>query len=163
MHVGKCAGVTVRNTLTMNSVSVYEYDMAQADIAGMRRKVIIAVRDPVDRVVSAFNWRHPSNPSIHHNPMVDGQWEQAEHELYECFSTVGEFADALDPALSSRCANVVRRMLTGKKAERGRWSMIGDGVSWYLEPLRSQLLAGDFEFRLTRVESLAEDLEAALA
>merc|ERR1711879_817234 len=51
-------------------------------------KIIITVRDPVARFVSAFNWHHPrANIGSERTPFEIG--------IYECFSHVSELADSL--------------------------------------------------------------------
>ena len=56
--------------------------------------VIVVVRDPVDRVISAFNWHSPNGG----RPMAISDAHPrgtADSILYDCFATVGAFADAV--------------------------------------------------------------------
>lgn len=131
VHVGKCAGATIANTLHAYGISTTEYHMLQVPRDELtRRRVVIAARDPSMRVLSAFNWRHPSNPDLLLNPF-DHTADGIERELYHCFSNVSEFAEALRPRQKhTRCEDVAITMVTGAKQHRGEWSMIGDGFRW---------------------------------
>ena len=107
-------------------------------------KVIVTARDPIDRLISAFNWRHPSNPQIHNNPF-GGRADPEEAKLYHCFDSVHAFAEALDSRNTSTCAELARTMLSGPKSKRGRWSMLGDDMRWYLERVLPQLRRGEID------------------
>ena len=162
VHVGKCAGWTVRDTLRHYGISVWEYHMRQPAPADLqKRKTAITTRDPVDRAVSAFNWRHPSNPQIHNNPF-GGRADPEEARLYHCFDSVHAFAEALDSRNTSTCAELARTMLTGPKSKRGRFSLLGDDVRWYLERVLPQLRRGEVDFTLTHVASLDADVNYAV-
>ena len=162
IHVGKCAGWTVRNTLRNYNITVWEYHMRQPEFSDLEKlKTAITTRDPVDRAVSAFNWRHPSNPQIHNNPFGDSA-DPEESKLYRCFDSVHAFAEALDSQNTTTCAELARTMLTGPKSKRGLWSLIGDDTRWYLERVMSQLRQGEIDFTLTRVANLDADINYAV-
>ena len=92
VHVGKCAGATIANTLHANGISTTEYHMLQIPQEELlRRRVVIAARSPSARVISAFNWRHPSNPYLLLNPF-DSKADGIERELYHCFNKTCIFA-----------------------------------------------------------------------
>ena len=162
VHVGKCAGWTVRDTLRQYGITVWEYHMRQPvllDLDG--QKTAITTRDPLDRVVSAFNWRHPSNNQIHNNPSGPSA-DPEESGLYHCFDSVRAFAEALDGRNTTTCAELARTMLTGPKSKRGRWSLIGDDTQWYLERVMPQLRQGEIDFTLTHVANLDADVKYAV-
>ena len=162
IHVGKCAGWTVRDTLRNYGITVWEYHMRQPTPSDLqKRKTAITTRDPVDRAVSAFNWRHPSNPQIHNNPF-GGRADPEEAKLYHCFDSVHAFAEALDSRNTSTCAELARTMLSGPKSKRGRWSMLGDDMRWYLERVLPQLRRGEIDFTLTHVAQLDADVSYAV-
>ena len=162
IHVGECAGWTVRDTLRNYGITVWEYHMRQPEPSDLqKRKTAITTRDPVDRAVSAFNWRHPSNPQIHNNPF-GGRADPEEARLYHCFDSVHAFAEALDSRNTSTCAELARTMLTGPKSKRGRFSLLGDDVRWYLERVLPQLRRGEVDFTLTHVASLDADVNYAV-
>ena len=162
IHVGKCDGWTVRDTLRNYGITVWEYHMRQPEPSDLqKRKTAITTRDPVDRAVSAFNWRHPSNPQIHNNPFGD-RADPEEAKLYQCFDSVHAFAEALDSRNTSTCAELARTLLSGPKSKRGRWSMLGDDMRWYLERVLPQLRRGEIDFTLTHVAQLDADVNYAV-
>tara|TARA_B100000795_G_scaffold235378_1_gene194985 strand:- start:251 stop:2494 length:2244 start_codon:yes stop_codon:yes gene_type:complete len=162
IHVGKCASWTVRDTLVNNGITVWEYHMRQPEFSDLeKRKTAITTRDPLDRVVSAFNWRHPSNDQIHNNPF-GASADPEEAKLYHCFDSAHAFAEALDIRNTTTCAELARTMLTGPKSKRGRWSLMGDDTQWYLERVMSQLRQGELDFTLTHVANLDADVNYAV-
>ena len=65
------------------------------------RRWFIAVRDPLERAISAFNFRHPSRGE-------PGVWRRSPSELalYRCFGHVNAFANALpDSSAASALAD----------------------------------------------------------
>ena len=57
VHVGKCAGATVRNELLAAGIVHSEVHVSRP-IYFPGKRYLILLRNPVDRFVSAFNWRH---------------------------------------------------------------------------------------------------------
>jgi hypothetical protein len=74
---------------------------------------VVAVRDPISRAISAFNWRHPFGGG----PVGDGLSAE-EMELYACFPElpggVNHFAESLDD--NSTCGEAARRCLHSPSA-----------------------------------------------
>ena len=67
LHVGKCAGSTVRFVLQNlkkpsgeSCLNVSEVHMRQPGRQTPWGKIVMTTRDPLDRIVSAFNYRHPT-------------------------------------------------------------------------------------------------------
>lgn len=131
-------------------------------------KVIVTSRDPLNRFVSAFNWRHPRNGKMTHNTALSQHGYQFENRLYACFQHVGELADALVRSRHdmlnhinvSMCARVAWEACStemGDDFSRGRDSMIHAGLSSYVNP------AGPAAFlaRPLRI-ILQEDMSASL-
>ena len=59
IHVGKCAGSSLKQVLEQNSVYFKKYhSRSPRPSYNKYHKYIITVRDPVDRIVSALNWRY---------------------------------------------------------------------------------------------------------
>lgn len=129
VHVGKCAGGTLRGmleSLPVNFTHVHVawaehfFDPEQYDL------FIIPTRDPVERVVSAFNWRHPIGGGASHGP------SPAERDMYACFpempGALNRFAEALDE--SSDCGLLARRCLHSPRARCGH---LARGAQWYLQ------------------------------
>ena len=61
VHVGKTCGGTIAAELRKNHVAYHEVHLDKVDGEKLAKykRVIVSARDPVDRVVSAFNWRSP--------------------------------------------------------------------------------------------------------
>jgi len=57
IHVGKCAGATVRTELRLADIAHSEVHVSRP-IYFPGKRYLILLRNPVDRFVSAFNWRH---------------------------------------------------------------------------------------------------------
>jgi hypothetical protein len=93
VHVGKTAGGTIGNFLRDNGISFREVHMRRADETELGNPiyehVLVAIRDPVERVVSAFKWRH----TVGGGQVTRLQRSMAfESELYACFPTATSFA-----------------------------------------------------------------------
>ena len=61
VHVGKTCGGTIAAELRKNHVNYHEVHLDKVDreTLAQYKHIIVSARDPVDRVVSAFNWRSP--------------------------------------------------------------------------------------------------------
>ena len=61
VHVGKTCGGTIADELRLNHVPYDEVHLRKLDTEKLAqyKHIIVSARDPVDRVVSAFNWRSP--------------------------------------------------------------------------------------------------------
>jgi hypothetical protein len=57
IHVGKCAGATVRQELRLADIAHSEVHVSRP-IYFPGKRYLILLRNPVDRFVSAFNWRY---------------------------------------------------------------------------------------------------------
>lgn len=108
VHIGKTAGGTVSKALSvvgiksrqlhlhaLDSIMIEEYDV-----------LIICLRDPVARVISAFNWRNPryQNLTQHYNMKQCGVGSHS--KLYSCCGTVDQYAHLL--ADTSECGAIAR-------------------------------------------------------
>ena len=100
VHVGKTCGGTIAAELRKNRVPYHEVHLDKVDreTLAQYKRVIVSARDPVDRVISAFNWR---------SPHACRQWKgqctppravekfDGERGLYNCFPDVQHFVDAV--------------------------------------------------------------------
>lgn len=117
--------------------------------------VVVTHRDPVDRFVSAFNWRHPGHAAHLHYGADAFAFEQ---QLYACFNSSAELAEALIRADGTRCRQLAKMACSPVPTmPRGRMSMIQAGLASYVGT------AGVAAFRsrpllMTRVERLSDDL-----
>lgn len=116
VHIGRSAGTSIRGILRRAPVNFTHdhsrfhqqyFHPADYDL------FLVATRDPVSRVVSAFNWRHP----VGGGP-VSGL-HVAEQELYACFPDlpggVNRFAESLND--ETACGEAARRCLHSASAE----------------------------------------------
>ena len=98
VHVGKTCGGTIADELRLNHVPYDEVHLRKLDTAKLAqyKHIIVSARDPVDRVVSAFNWRSP-----HACRKRKGECTQpfekfdGERGFYNCFPDVQHFVDAV--------------------------------------------------------------------
>jgi hypothetical protein len=62
VHIGKAAGTSLRQTFTASDYDFRLMHMLfkqKAMFAGPN--IVISVRDPIDRFISAYNYKHPKN------------------------------------------------------------------------------------------------------
>ena len=122
IHVGKAGGGTVREVVRnalrrADSVSprcpiaerVVELHLQPAPLHLMRNTLCAFLsRDPVSRVVSAFNWRQPSGGGA---PARPGSAPGIELELYRCFNHPEPFARAFGKqGAGSKCGKIARQV-----------------------------------------------------
>merc|ERR1719353_2448663 len=116
LHVGKTGGSTVQKYLQHNRVSMHmyhqvPYSRAECEAAGPSMSFVVATRDPVARIVSNFNWRHPRADLS----LVAGHRDRDEHtncfelSMYSCFEDANDMAEALDS--NTPCGQVARDAL----------------------------------------------------
>jgi hypothetical protein len=57
IHIGKCAGSVVCNTLRKNKIEFNQIHIQKAKFKE-NKKYVILLRNPITRFISAFNWRY---------------------------------------------------------------------------------------------------------
>lgn len=57
MHIGKCGGSTVHSILSHNNIKFNYIHVFQEKIY-YNKKYVIVIRNPIERFISAFNWRY---------------------------------------------------------------------------------------------------------
>jgi len=125
VHVGKCGGTSISAGLrrahikfsTFHINPLYEQNIS--DNKG--NSVVITVRDPLERVMSAFDWRNPSNG-------IDGlevpvfRMRDREIQFYDCFPNMSQFVRALtSPYIfgnHSKCPHLARSTVASFDAKR---------------------------------------------
>ena len=174
-HVGKTGGTSIRQELKMllpiQSFSVHVRRLERDDL--LNRTGLFAARDPTDRLVSAFNWRHPTgggdthrqSDKSHVRKKLLAEYEAqkatlpqgharhaiaAEIALYECFDTVQEFAAGLIENPPTRCGLAARRMLEGE------FQHVGMGLAFYFGGVL-QLLP-ELRYALIDTATLQDDM-----
>ena len=93
VHVGKAGGLTMRNLIKASHVeSLVPFIHASSSLASCEHRyehVIITVRDPVSRFVSAFNYRALLNPR------EETAFARAERQVFSSYRTANHLAEAL--------------------------------------------------------------------
>lgn len=101
LHIGKTGGTALRHALRleapMRGILPRRHDIGLADIpAG--EKVILSVREPIGRFVSAFNSRLRKG-----QPRYLYEWSEQERLAFTAFPTANDLAEALSsPAMETR-------------------------------------------------------------
>ena len=104
VHVGKTGGSTVVDILHMQQVH-----MVPVPLDKLCSRVVIAVREPVARIVSAFNWRFPGQQRD--KPVA--RLSRSEEEMYSCAPTIQDYVSLF--SAEGQCADLVRSSLKAGK------------------------------------------------
>lgn len=170
---GKSAGRSIedflaRSSVRFQSIHVQEAPAQETDLLG--HTTMIAVRDPVARVISAFNWRHPVRGLAKHHPKQQPTLDVLndttgvalerfnEAMLYACFDNVNDFANALDQP--TPCGNFARSAIVfdPDPAAEHISGHIPRGLHYYLNAILPLLVGGDAKFFMIHTETLQQDL-----
>ena len=148
VHVGKtCGGSAV--AYLRRAVNVTEVHLRPVKREEVERAshIIVSVRDPTERVVSAFEWHRPGGDRtygrcFHRKRDVERYGNScADDELYKCAATADSFADLVASRNSTdRCARVAKAFLApdagarllGEPLHFARLSHIHRGFAFYL-------------------------------
>lgn len=170
IHVGKTGGGVVNDLLSQaNRQALHSWFkrahvrsslLRDADVTG-GSLWLITVRDPVDRLVSAFNWKYinVSKPSSRRG---------FESDFYGCFQSVAAFVDALGG--SDNCSRIAQDAFgnftyDGCHAivshQKDSWFQLCKGFGYYLSEVMSGLEdpVRNASVYLTRTESLQADCD----
>lgn len=161
VHIGKTGGGTVNNLLKSNSVPAYHYAIhacpATKQNLGNYTELLVSVRDPIDRFVSAFNWFREGLGLGQISPPYEQEQEKVRSMFDDCFPVVNSFAEQLDD--STLCGELGRSWLLGH-VNHFR-SHIEMGTCFHLGGVLSSL--EDRPLTLIHTESLEEDFAAWMA
>ncbi len=148
VHVGKtCGGSAV--AYLRRAVNVTEVHLRPVKREEVERAshIIVSVRDPTERVVSAFEWHRPGGDRtygrcFHRKRDVERYGNScADDELYKCAATADAFADLVASRnATDRCARVAKAFLApdagarllGEPLHFARLSHINRGFAFYL-------------------------------
>lgn len=99
VHIGKTCGSSLQSFLGNNRVTHSSIHVHPVPLEAVAKydKIIIAVRDPMARFVSAFNFQYEAQPHGWYRP------------LYTCFKTANSFAIGVDDR--NECGQVARHIL----------------------------------------------------
>lgn len=107
VHVGKAGGGTLENLFKTSGVSWQSLHIHALDTQMIHgfELIVLNLRDPVQRLISAFNFR---NPRVRR---ISADWyhcgEGKHKDFYKCFKTLDEYAEAL--TADDRCGKLARR------------------------------------------------------
>ena len=148
VHVGKtCGGSAVAYLRrAVNVTEVHLRPVKREEVEGASH-IIVSVRDPAERVVSAFEWHRPGGDRtigrcFHRKKDVERYGNScADDELYKCAATADAFADLVASRnTTDRCALVAKAFLApdagarllGEPLHFARLSHINRGFAFYL-------------------------------
>ena len=148
VHVGKtCGGSAVAYLRrAVNVTEVHLRPVKREEVEGASH-VVVSVRDPAERVVSAFEWHRPGGDRtigrcFHRKKDVERYGSTcADDELYKCAATADAFADLVASRnATDRCALVAKAFLApdagakllGEPLHFARLSHINRGFAFYL-------------------------------
>ena len=117
--------------------------------------MLITVRDPVDRAVSAFEFRHPTRGEN----AVRFPRSDFELRLYKCYDSVRDWVGGL--GATGECGDLARAAINPTdRVAHGRSSQLDKGLVYYLDALRD--LLPTLEYTLVWQEQLEDDARRAL-
>ncbi|MBU3728177.1 MAG: hypothetical protein FGM37_02875 [Phycisphaerales bacterium] len=156
VHVGKCGGSTIATALRASGFRFEHVHMRRPAVSPSRSYVVL-VRDPMQRFVSAFNWRrHRLRGDL--NPDrddADPLW-RLKHQSERAFLSMFESAGALAERLVAEPGFDVSPAIT-------LMDLIGHvphGFHWYLGHLLEEIKPSQLRAVVCQ-ERLEEDIQAA--
>ena len=147
VHISKTGGSTIQKFLSNNNIRyhlVHCRPLPKNIIRG-GRKIIVSVREPLSRVISAFNWRSPYGGGIHKFGKNNTAQEMMFHS---CFHNVSIFVKSFS-AHKSNCRDIAHNSLKNREH-------IGMGYVFYLKQAMSKIR--DAHIYVIRQEHLQADL-----
>lgn len=107
VHVGKTAGGAVWDMLLKAglSVSAIHAHAVDARMIEEHSAVLLCLRDPVERTISAYNWRSPKQRKISAAWAQCGSYGHA--QFYKCCQSLDEYADKIME--TGRCGTIARQ------------------------------------------------------
>lgn len=139
IHVGKTAGEAVGRFLRAQHVQFNSVHTRRVSQRTLRRaeRVIISDRDPVERVISAFKWRHlDGGGPVNRFP----QHAAFERALFGCFPSATSFAQSFLNG-TGECARLANEAI--RPSHSTHWNApfhIAMGLTFYLERVLDILL-----------------------
>tara|TARA_Y100000591_G_scaffold211252_1_gene183165 strand:+ start:1312 stop:1980 length:669 start_codon:yes stop_codon:yes gene_type:complete len=96
VHVGKCGGSTVGKTLKENNINFKKYHLRKPYYK-TSHKYLILVRNPIQRLISVFNWRYflVFDAKNHEVPKDSIRGIHGEKTLFKKYKTLDELCDAM--------------------------------------------------------------------
>jgi hypothetical protein len=146
VHIGKTCGASVCAALSGKGISFTHVHVhpATPEMLHQFDYILITIRDPFDRIVSAFNFHNPHLASVTHAPQFPTG------KFYDCFPTVNEYGEQL--FAKTGCAPYAHRGI-------GHMTL---GACAYLGGILDDLKELSDKVFLIRTEKCDSDLASAL-
>lgn len=153
IHIGKCGGATVNQAIDASPLVARRFDkVAVSHVARpvykARNQYLFVVRNPIDRAISAFNWRHRL---VHEEARPDHRFP-GEAEVLRKYGSLDALATALyeGDALVAHAARDFRSI-----------HHLREDMAFYLDPARDVIRAEQV-FAVLCQEFLDDDIETHL-
>ncbi len=154
IHVGKCAGTSVRKFLLAKDIEFQEYHCYDANVKLAERILgnnkddfyLLTVRDPIRRYISAFYWDFYEKRIKSDSKGPHGIWT----EIYNVFQSPNALAEALtsdDGALKTFAQSVFHKSRLHMEFT----------LAWYISPDLAEKLNKENTF-VIRTESVNRDM-----
>ena len=154
VHVGKCGGSTVASELKAANFRFVRFH-TQRPVARPETRYVVLARDPVERFVSAFNWRkHLYINGTLPRPQFDGPLSELRHRAEREFLFQFETANCLAEQLGTHGKHEV----TATSSLLALIGHVPQGFDWYLSHLLEQIKACQIAGVIC-TERLADDFE----
>ena len=177
IHVAKTGGSSVEEFFVQNHVKyfmLHQVPLAQSTCRSTklsnvrlcrdylkipRKLIVVSVRDPLKRLISAFNWRHPRGGGVIHNLYIKRHFPlvlQFEKDLYTCFDSINDLAEAIGG--ENECGRLAEKAVKfspkfyGTHMTQGYEFYFGQGGLQEIKDL-------DLQVYLVHQESMKSDLE----
>jgi len=156
IHVGKTGGSTTSESLKGAGIKFKQLHTGRS--ITMRSKIrngdfgliVINIRDPISRTISAYNWKHPRNCKT--NPMCTWRDNKYETQFYDCFPNIHALFYNNGTAV---CAKLFENVFVTGTRIIGH---ISRGLDWYLNDLD----IFNHRFTLVRQEHMGEDMSCLM-
>lgn len=168
VHIGKTGGGQLQSLISLNRIP-YDHELHRCPVTrallGSYADMLVTMRDPIDRVISAFYWAKEGHMAdVQYAYERESQrnysilYEQESRTnismLYTCFQTVNSFAEQLDD--TSNCGELGRSWIFGI-VDRFR-TLLSMGTCFHLGGVLSIL--EDRPLAIIHTESLEADFAA---
>lgn len=153
VHIGKCGGVTLENALKSSPLvkdlfaTVHKVHIRKPPIL-KNASYAIVVRNPIDRAISAFNWRYKL---VVTDELQKYRFE-GEHEILKKYGTLNALSEALyqDGVLNLSVADEFQKI-----------HHLKENISFYLKPLLDEISPSQL-FAVFATETLDDDISTIL-
>lgn len=155
VHIGKCGGSTVRSAINQSSLLAERFEsVVITHIREVRysknQSYLIVIRNPIDRAVSAFNWRyHLVVETEKQRNRFGGEWQILKN--YSTLNSLSErLYDANDGVLNKRVSAEFRAI-----------HHLREDISFYLSKMLKHVSPRQV-YGIIKQHSLAEDCKSLL-